>query len=121
MTQPTEGVTAEGALQDLSILRAIEKRSPLLQLAHALGSWLGMDVRHEPVVKHLSTAHGVAKMSAPIVRRVHVGHRRSDAAFCHDGMRLTQERFANYAHSRALCQGAEGRSQAGSAGADDQH
>ena len=36
-------------------------------------------------------------------------------------MRFAEERFANYAHSRALCQGAEGRSQAGSAGSDDQY
>ena len=121
MTQPAEGVTAEGALQDLSILGAIEKRSPLFQLAHALGSFLRVDLRHAPVVQHFSTAHGVAKMSAPIVRRVHVGHRRSDSALRHDGMRFAEERFANHSHLRALRQGAEGRSQAGSAGADDQY
>src|SRR5258708_35635212 len=30
VTQPAEGVTTEGALQDLSIFGAIKKRSPLL-------------------------------------------------------------------------------------------
>ena len=36
-------------------------------------------------------------------------------------MRLTQERFANYAHSRALGQRPERRSQARTTGADDQY
>jgi len=37
-------VTAESALQDLSVFGAIKKRSPLFQLSHALGSFLGVDL-----------------------------------------------------------------------------
>jgi hypothetical protein len=36
-------------------------------------------------------------------------------------MCFAEERFANHSHSRALRQGSEGRSQARTAGADDQH
>jgi len=60
-------------------------------------------------------------MSAPVVRRVHIGHRRSDSTLSHNGMRFPEERFANHSHFRALRQGSQGSSQARTAGADDQH
>src|SRR5258708_34561680 len=50
MTKAAEGVTAEGALQYLSVLSTIKERSPLLTLLHALGSFLGWALRHAPVV-----------------------------------------------------------------------
>ncbi len=121
MTEPAEGVTAEGALQDLSVFGAIKKRSPLLQLANTLGSFLGVDLRHAPIVKQLAAAHGVAKMSAPIVRVVYIGHRCGDSTLRHHGMRFAEQRFANHSHVRALSQRSQCRSQAGAAGADDQH
>jgi len=121
MTQPAEGVTTKSTLQNLSILGAIKKRAPLLQLPHTLGSFLGMNLSHAPVVKQLAAAHGVAKMSAPVVRGVDIGHRRSDSTLRHDGMRFAEERFANHSHLRALRQGSEGRPQTGAAGADDQY
>jgi len=120
MTEAAEGVAAEGTLQDLPVLGAIEERSPLLELAHAFGSFLRVQLRHAPVVEQLAAAHGVAKMSAPVVGGVDVGHRRCDSAFRHDGVRFAEERFANHSHLRALRQGSEGRSQTSAAGADDQ-
>ena len=121
MTQPAEAVTTESTLQNLPILRAIKKRAPLLQLPHTLGSFLGMNLSHAPVVKQLAAAHGVAEMSAPVVGRIHVGHRRRDSTFRHDGVRFAQQRFRNHAHFRTFCQSSQSRTQASTAGADDQH
>ncbi len=121
VTQPAEGVTAKGALQDLPVLSTIKERSPLLQFPHTFGSFLGMDLRHAPVVEQLAAAHGVTKVSTPVVCGVHVSHRRGDATFRHNRMRFAEERFAYHAHFRALLQGAERCSQARAAGTDDQH
>src|SRR5437660_795044 len=96
MAQPAEGVAAEGTLQDLAVLGAIEKRSPLFKFAHAFGSFLGVDLRHAPVVEQLAAAHGVAKMSAPVVGGIDIGHRGCDSTFRHDGMCFSKERFANH-------------------------
>ena len=121
MTQPTKSVTAEGALQDLSVRSTIEKRAPLFKLSHTVRGFLGVDLSHAPIVEQLATTHGVAKMSAPVVRGVHIRHRRRDSTLRHNGMRFAKERFADYAHFGALRQSSERRSQARPAGADDQH
>ncbi len=121
MAEPAEGVAAEGTLQDLSVLGAIEERSPLFKFTHAFGSFLRVNLRHTPVVEQLAAAHGVAKMSAPVVGGIDVSHRRSDSSLRHDGVRLAEERFANHRHLRALRQGSEGCPQTGAAGADDQY
>ncbi len=120
VAQPAKGVTAEGALQNLSVVRAIEKRSPLFEFPHTIGSFLGVDLRHAPVVEQLAAAHGVTKMSAPVVRAVYVGHRGGDSSLRHDGMRFAEKRFANHAHLRALFERSQSRTQARATGADDQ-
>src|SRR5580704_12001333 len=121
MTQAAEGVAAEGALQDLPVFGAIKKRSPLLQFSHAFGSFLGVELCHAPVIEQFAAAHGVAKMSAPVVGEVYVGHRRGDSSLRHNGMRLAEERFANYSDLRALGKGSQRRPQSRPAGADDQY
>ena len=121
MTQAAKGVTAESALQDLSVLSAIKKRAPLFKLSHAVGGFLSMNLSHAPVVKQLAAAHGVAKMCAPVVRRVHISHRGSDSTLRHDGMCFAEERFAYHSHFRTLRQGSQGRSQPCATGTDDQH
>src|SRR6202045_389063 len=109
MTQAAEGVAAEGALQDLSVFGAIKKRSPLLQFSHAFGSFLGVDLCHAPVVEQFAAAHGVAKMSAPVVGEVYIGYRPGDSSLRHNGMRLAKERLANHSHLRTLGQGSNRR------------
>src|SRR5882762_9069467 len=120
MAQATKGVTAEGALKNLSVLGTIEERAPLFKLAHTVGSFLGMDLRHAPVVEKLAAAHGVAKVNAPVVGGVHVGHGRGDSTFCHHGMRFAEERFAYDPNLCTLRQGSQSGSQPGATGADDQ-
>ncbi len=121
VTEPAEAVPAEGTLQDLPVLGAIKQCSPLFQFPHALRSFLGVELRHAPVVEQLTAAHGVAKVGAPVVGGVHVGHGRRDPPLCHDGVGFAEERFANHADVGAFGQGSQGGSQAGAAGADDQY
>src|SRR5437660_1770089 len=79
VTKALEGMSAKGALQDLTITRAIKKRSPLFEFTHALRRLLGMNLGHAPVVEKLAAAHRVAKMRAPVVSRVNVGHSGGDS------------------------------------------
>src|SRR6266516_3415506 len=70
---------------------SFKKRAPLFEFTHALRRLLGMNLGHAPVVQKLATAHRVAKMSAPGVSRVDIGHRRGDSAFGHHRVRFAEE------------------------------
>src|SRR6266852_6447768 len=85
-----EGVTAESALQNVPILGTVEEGAPLLEFADAVGRFLGVNLRHAPIVEKFSASHGVAKMSLPIIGGVHIGHGRGDAAFRHDGVSFSE-------------------------------
>src|SRR6185437_9005166 len=65
-------MAAEVALEDPTVGRAIEQRTPALELLHAVRGFLGMNLRHAPVVEVLPAAHGVGEMDAPVVAIVHV-------------------------------------------------
>src|SRR5438445_1465330 len=45
-----EGVAAEGALENITGLRAVEERAPLFEFADAVGGFLGVKLGHAPVV-----------------------------------------------------------------------
>jgi hypothetical protein len=121
VAQPLECVAAEGALEDVAARRAIEERAPLLELAHAVGRFLGVQLRHAPVVEVFSSAHGVAEMRSPVVVLVHVGHRRGQAAFSHHRVRFAQQRFADDAHLGALRQRLERGPKTSAARANNQN
>ena len=84
-------MAAEVALEDLAVGRAVEHRAPRLELAHAIGRFLGVDFRHAPVVHELAAAHGVAEVNHPIVIVIDVTHGGSCAAFCHNSVGFTKE------------------------------
>src|SRR5690349_20901247 len=73
MRKPRIAMTAEITLVDAAVPGAIEYRTPPLQLAHAIGRFLGMDFSHAPVVHVLAAAHRVRKVDAPAVAIVVVG------------------------------------------------
>ena len=114
-------VAAEVALEDAAVGRAIEERAPRLELAHAIGRFLRVQLGHPPVVDVLAAAHRVGEMHLPAVAVVDVGERRRHAAFGHDGVRLAEERFAEQPDfdpgRRRFDRGPE----PGSARADDEH
>ena len=120
MAEPLEGVAAEGALQDVAALGAIEERAPLFELAHAVGRFLGVELGHAPVVEEFAAAHGVAEVRAPVVGFVHVAHRRGNAAFGHHRVRFAEQRLADHAHARALRESLDRRAQPGAARTDNQ-
>ena len=115
------GVTAEGALQDAAVGRAVEQGAPFLQLAHAIRRLLRVDLRHAPVVQERAALHGVLEVRLPAVLRIHVPERRRDAALGHHGVRLAEQRLAHQADRRACGGGLDRGAQPGAAGADHQH
>ena len=90
-------VAAEVALQDAAVLGAVEDRAPGLELAHAVGRFLGVQLGHAPVVEVLAAAHGVGEVHLPAVAVVDVGHRRRHAALGHHRVRLAEQRLADEA------------------------
>ena len=113
-------VAAEVALQDAAVLRAVEDRAPGLELAHAVGRLLGVQLGHAPVVEVLAAAHRVGEVDLPVVAVVDVGQRRGHAALGHDGVRLAEQRLADEADRRARRRRLDGGAQPGAAGADDE-
>ena len=118
--EPRVAVAAEVALQDAAVLGAVEDRAPGLQLAHAVGRLLGVQLGHAPVVQVLAAAHRVGEVDLPAVAVVDVGHRRGHAALGHDRVRLAEQRLADEADRRARGRRLDRGAQAGAAGADDQ-
>ena len=114
-------VAAEVALQDAAVGGAIEQRAPGLELAHAIGRFLGVELRHPPVVDVLAAAHGVGEVHPPAVAVVDVGERRRDAAFRHHRVRLAEQRLAEQPDLDARRRGFDRRAEPGAAGTDDEH
>ena len=113
-------VAAEVALVDAAVRRAIEHRAPGFELAHAIGRFLGVQLRHAPVVDVLAAAHRVGEVHLPAVAVVVVGHGRGHAAFGHDRVRLAEQRLADQADRHAARRRFDRRAQPGAAGADDE-
>src|SRR5687767_7654553 len=90
-------VTAEVALEDAAVLRAIEEGAPGLELVHAVGRFHRVELRHAPLVQVAAALHRVAEVDLPVVLRLDVAERRRDAAFGHDGVRLAEQRLADQA------------------------
>ena len=121
VAQPLERVAAERALQNVAVLGAVEKRAPLLELAHAVRSFLRVKLRHAPVVQRAfrrASCRGNACASRRPCPRC---HRRGESALGHHRVRLAQQRFAYHAHFRALRQRLDRSPEARAARADDQH
>ena len=113
------GVTmaAEVPLQDPAIGRAVEQRTPLLELEDAVGRLEGMDLSHAPVVEHLAAADGVAEVNLPVVLRPHAGESRGDAALGHHRVCLAEEGLANEGRTSAHLARLDGRPEPRSTGA----
>ncbi len=94
-------VPAEVALQDAPVGGPVEDGAPRLELAHAIGRLLGVDLGHPPVVDVLAAAHRVGEVHLPVVAIVDVGERRRDAAFGHHRVRLAEQRLADQADRHA--------------------
>ena len=110
---------AEVTLQNAPVLGAVEERAPALQLQHPLRCFLGVQLRHAPVVQHLAAPHRVAEVHLPVVLGPDVAERGGDAALGHHGVRLAEQRLAHEADRDALRGGLDGRAQPRAAGSDD--
>jgi hypothetical protein len=119
--QTRVAVSAEIPLVDAAIGRAIEDRAPAFQLAHAIGRFLRVQLRHPPVVHVLPAAHRVGEVDAPAVAIVVVGQGGGHPPLCHDGVRLAEERFADEADRHACACRFDGGAQSRATRADDQY
>src|SRR5215469_11774250 len=114
-------VSAEVSLKNPAVLRAIEECAPSLKFAHAFRRFPGVQFRHAPVVEILTAPHRIGEMDAPVIAIVNIRKRCRNAAFGHDGMRFSQQRFANDPHCRAVRSGFNGGAQARSARSNHQN
>src|SRR5262249_48506065 len=117
--EPRVAMAAEVTLENATVLGAIEERAPTLQLEHALGRLLRMQLRHAPVVEHLPPAEGGGEVPLPVAPRPHVAERGGDAALGHHRVSLTEQRLAHEPDRHTLSGRFDGCAQAGAAGADD--
>ncbi len=117
--EPWVLVPAEVPLADLAVLGAVEQRAPGLQLPHAVGRLLGVQLGHPPVVEELAAPHGVTEVHHPVVVGVDVPHRGGRAALGHDRVGLAEQRLADDRGPLALLAGLDRGPQAGPARADD--
>ncbi len=114
-------MTAEVALQDATVWGAVEQGPPFLELEHAIGRLLGVDLCHAPVVQHLAAAHGVAEVHPPVVFGPYVAEGSCNAPLGHDGVRLAEERFADEGSTCAHLARLDRSSEPGSPGPDDDY
>src|SRR5215467_4122515 len=114
-------VAAEVALADQPFLGSVEEGAPLLELQHAVGRLLGVQLGHAPVVEHLAAAHGVAEVDLPVVLLPYVAHGGGDAPLRHHGVGLAEEGLADQPRLEPRRPRLDGRAQPGSARSDDQH
>jgi hypothetical protein len=118
--QPRVLVTAEVALENLPVLRAIEDRAPLLELANAIRGLFRVQLGHPPLVQVLPAAHRVGEVRLPRVAVVDVAHRSGHAAFGHHGVRFAEQRLADHSDVDAGSRGFDGGAKSRSTGANDE-
>jgi hypothetical protein len=99
--EPRIFVPAEVALEDATVLRAIEEGAPRLELVHASGGLHRVELRHSPLIEVPTSLHRVAEVDLPVVLRLDVAQRRSDPALGHHRVRLAEERFADQSDAQA--------------------
>jgi hypothetical protein len=114
-------MAAEIPLQNSAIAGAIKKGAPRLQFTYASRRFLGMQLRHPPVVQVLTAAHGVGKVNPPAVPVVHISHRRGYATLGHDGVCFPEKRFRNDSDLYTRRRGLDGSPQTGAPGSYDQN
>ncbi len=114
-------VSAEVALGDLPVGRAVEERAPRLQLPDPVRGLLGVELRHPPLVEELPSAHGVAEVHLPVVALVDVAHGGGDPALRHHRMGLAEQGLADHGGTGAPLAGLDRGPQPRAPRADHDH
>ena len=121
VSQPRILMAAEVPLQNAPVLGAVEECAPCLQFAHTFRRFLGVQLRHAPVVQVLSPAHGIGEMDPPIIAIVDIGQSCGNAALGHHGVRFAQQRLADHSNFGAVGSGFDRGAQTGPTRTDDQN
>jgi hypothetical protein len=114
-----EAVTAEVALVDQPVLRAVEDSAPVLQLGHPFGGLLGVQLGHAPVVEELGAPDRVTEVHSPVVALVHVLQCGGHAALGHNGVGLAEQGLADDGGVQAVPRRLDGRPKTRAPGAND--
>ncbi|MCY1500179.1 hypothetical protein D9M68_342180 [compost metagenome] len=111
-------VAAEGPLVDLAFGIARERHAVVLELIDRLRRFHGEILHGVDVAEPIGTLDGVVEVPLPAVRR-HVLQRGSDAALGGNRVRAGREDLGDAGGLQTLLCHAEGGTQTGAAGADD--
>ena len=109
---------AEGALVDLAVRRPAEGHAVMLQLDDRRDRFLAHIFDGVLVAQPVGALDGVVHVPAPVVV-AHIAERGGDAALGRNGVGAGREDLGDAGGAQALFGHAEGRAQAGAAGADD--
>ena len=90
MGQPRIGVSAKIALQNATVLGAIENSPPPLQFANTIRCFLRVQLGHSPLVEVLAPLHRIAEVCLPAVTGFDVGQGRRDSSLRHHRVGLAQ-------------------------------
>src|SRR5256885_17013033 len=101
MREPWIFVTAEVALKNARVFRAIEDSAPGFQFADAIRRFPGVELRHSPIIDVLAAAHRVGEVDLPAIAVVHVRQSGRDAAFGHYRVRFAEQTLADHADGNA--------------------
>ena len=112
-------MAAEIALADLAVGGPVEQSTPLFELVDPLGSFLGVEFGHTPIVEELAAPHGVPEMDLPVVLGPQVPEGGGDPALGHHRMSFPQKAPADQGRLGPCVVGRDGGAQAGPAGPDD--
>src|SRR5690606_26362401 len=114
------GHAAERALVDLAFLGARERHALVLEFDDRRDGLAAHVLDRVLVAQPVRALDGVVEVVAPVVR-AHVAQRGRDAALRGDGVRAGGKHLGDAGGAQALLGKAEGRAQAGAAGADHDH
>ena len=92
-------MSAEIALEDPSVLGAVEHGAPVLELPDAVGRLLRVELRHAPVVEHLAAQHRVLEVDLPGIARVHVRQRDAVVEDCRAATLRIRRHLAPFEHA----------------------
>ena len=93
--EPRVGVSAEIALQNAPVGRAVEDRPPCFEFANPRGSLLGVQLCHPAVVQVLPPAHRVGEVHFPVVAVIDVRQRGGYTPLSHHRVRLAEKGLAD--------------------------
>ena len=113
-------MSAKISLQNAPVFRAIEHRAPGFELAHAIGRFFCVQLRHPPLLTYCPPRMVSAKCTFQLSRSSTLRERGGDPAFRHHGVRFAQQAICKPSRPHAGRGSFDRSAQTRAAGADDE-